>query len=422
MFKIFNVIHWYNLSNKYSILIWIISFGVGVGSCSAEDIHLRRNKDLANSSQLYAIPNFPSKVKIATFADKCLDVPDGSMANGAGLIQWDCHGGWNQQFTLENLGDNKFNIKNDYSKKCLDTFEGSVANGARLIQWDCHGGTNQQFTPIHLGDNKFTIKPVHSGKCLDVPDGSQNNGDSIIQWDCHGGYNQGFSILGTPDDTTVDPSIWFKANHTVMVDGSRTIIIPKMEPSPGKRLVTSLTILVDFQDMPSSISPETVAISLNKDLRDFSIKKANIDLRHVIISTFRSSRPYSYFMDPTFPEKENEYIRSHQLVEELYGKLNEVNFDFSTLTLHNSWGGPAVHSFVVLFAADKNSGRAGWAKGLWPVTSWLQGNVRGAHFSHYQISAIVNNTDLQMGTIVHEAGHQVLGLGEEQGDWDWSKR
>jgi M6 family metalloprotease-like protein len=146
----------------------------------------------------------------------------------------------------------------------------------------------------------------------------------------------------------------------------------------------------------------------------------DIDLQHVVVGNFRSSKPYSYFMDSNHPEKPNEYVRSRELIRELYAKMGGITqFDFSTLTLHNTWTpNYVVNAFMMLFAADADSGRAGYARGLWPVSGWQSGTVKKTEFAHYQESAIIQSRkDFQMGTIIHETGHQVMGLGEDQGDW-----
>ena len=70
----------------------------------------------------------------------------------------------------------------------------TTQNGAHVIQWDCHGGANQQWTLRPYSDGSVAIVSVHSGKCLDVTDWSQSDGTPLQQWDCHGGANQRFRI------------------------------------------------------------------------------------------------------------------------------------------------------------------------------------------------------------------------------------
>lgn len=77
-----------------------------------------------------------------------------------------------------------------HSGKCLDVAGASQANSANIIQYDCHGGPNQQWRLIPQGQGYYTITAQHSGKCLDVAGASQANGSHIIQYDCHRGFNQ----------------------------------------------------------------------------------------------------------------------------------------------------------------------------------------------------------------------------------------
>ncbi|HEV7713700.1 MAG TPA: ricin-type beta-trefoil lectin domain protein [Asanoa sp.] len=109
---------------------------------------------------------------------RCLDVSQGSSANGAQLQIWDCHTNANQQFTqngatLQVMG------------KCLDAPPNATA-GTRLQIWDCNNGANQQWA---LNSNG-TISNAQTGLCLDVNGAATTNGSAVIVWNCHGGTNQ----------------------------------------------------------------------------------------------------------------------------------------------------------------------------------------------------------------------------------------
>jgi Tol biopolymer transport system component len=81
-----------------------------------------------------------------------------------------------------------------HSQKCLDVNGGSPDDGASIIQWQCHGGANQQWRLEVAGDGYSRIVSRHSGKCLDVNGGSLDDSASIIQWSCHGGANQNWLL------------------------------------------------------------------------------------------------------------------------------------------------------------------------------------------------------------------------------------
>jgi ricin-type beta-trefoil lectin protein len=75
-------------------------------------------------------------------------------------------------------------------QKCLDVNGWSAADGIPLLQWACHGGDNQLWSLEAVADGYSRIVSRHSGKCLDVNGASTDDGASVIQWECHGGANQ----------------------------------------------------------------------------------------------------------------------------------------------------------------------------------------------------------------------------------------
>ena len=76
-----------------------------------------------------------------------------------------------------------------HSGMCLDVSGASTEDGATIIQWPCHGGANQQWRLEAVGEG-YRFVARHSGKCLDVTGWSTDDGTGIIQWQCHGGANQ----------------------------------------------------------------------------------------------------------------------------------------------------------------------------------------------------------------------------------------
>jgi hypothetical protein len=87
---------------------------------------------------------------------KCLDVVGGSTADGANVQQYTPHGGGNQRWLLRPLGAAPalpisplpwmyYAIVADHSGKCLDVADGSTADGANVQQYRYHGGRNQRW-------------------------------------------------------------------------------------------------------------------------------------------------------------------------------------------------------------------------------------------------------------------------------------
>lgn len=127
---------------------------------------------------------------IARHSSQAMDVSGGSSANGAPLIQWPYHGGQNQLFRPDPMGDGYYRLVCLNTGKVADVAGGSMDNGAHIIQWDWHGGANQLFRLESLSDGSVRIIAKHSGKVVDVHGASTANGAQLIQWDWHGGNNQ----------------------------------------------------------------------------------------------------------------------------------------------------------------------------------------------------------------------------------------
>ncbi|MET9078566.1 RICIN domain-containing protein [Streptomyces sp. NPDC004232] len=95
-------------------------------------------------------------------------------------------------------------LKNVNSSLLMDVPSGSTANGARIIQWPSNGGTNQQWTLTRVADNIYTLKSVESSLCLDVPNQSTDTGVQLKQWTCNGRTNQQWflDLVGSYTDST----------------------------------------------------------------------------------------------------------------------------------------------------------------------------------------------------------------------------
>lgn len=112
--------------------------------------------------------------------------------NGQRLLQFDFHGGRNQQFEVVGIGP--FVIYPRHTRnKVLDVAGASTADGAALQQWQQHSGANQSFRIEPVG-GFYRIVAVHSGKVLDVP-GFSRDRVGIQQWRWNGGDNQLFEFM-----------------------------------------------------------------------------------------------------------------------------------------------------------------------------------------------------------------------------------
>lgn len=119
---------------------------------------------------------------------KCLDLARGSKAEGAAIIQYDCHGGGNQKWSLEGDAGGQFHLVSRLSQKCLGPAQ-AAANGVPVAQSTCWPSADQLWS-FHDVAGVHALQNVASGLCLDVPGGSTANGVRLILWSCNDGQNQ----------------------------------------------------------------------------------------------------------------------------------------------------------------------------------------------------------------------------------------
>jgi len=121
---------------------------------------------------------------------KCVD-NKGLIPNGSEYHQWTCGANANRNFRFESRGGGWWNIRSQKSNRCLDVANGSNADGAKLHQWDCStSNINQSWKVVDKGGGWFNLVSQKSNKCVDVSASSTANQAKIQQWSCHGGNNQ----------------------------------------------------------------------------------------------------------------------------------------------------------------------------------------------------------------------------------------
>ncbi|MFD8207690.1 RICIN domain-containing protein [Streptomyces sp. NPDC059695] len=118
-------------------------------------------------------------------SNKCLEVADWSVNNGAAVRQWECTGGKNQKwerYSAPGSSTGPYWYKNLNSGRCLEIKDWATYNGALADQWDCHYGANQTWY-----GNSGQIYPdftYASSKCLEIADWRTDNGAPARLWDC----------------------------------------------------------------------------------------------------------------------------------------------------------------------------------------------------------------------------------------------
>jgi len=120
---------------------------------------------------------------ITGFGGKCVDVTNGSSANGTRVQLWTCNGGNAQQWSVRDDGSVSA------LGKCLDVAGGSVNNGAAVQVYDCDGGTAQRWS-VDAG----RLVNAGSGKCLDATGVSSADGTPLQIWSCSTGANQQWTL------------------------------------------------------------------------------------------------------------------------------------------------------------------------------------------------------------------------------------
>ncbi|MDX3519143.1 ThuA domain-containing protein [Streptomyces scabiei] len=148
---------------------------------TGDDVSFRdiRIKDLGGSP-----PPTPGAGPIVGVAGKCLDVRDGSSADGAAVQISSCTGSARQQWTVTPGSTVKA------LGKCLDVSGNSTADGAKVQLWSCNGGANQNWQTATDG----SLRNPRSGKCLDVSGANSSDGTLVNLWTCHGGANQKWTL------------------------------------------------------------------------------------------------------------------------------------------------------------------------------------------------------------------------------------
>ncbi|MFC8533347.1 RICIN domain-containing protein [Streptomyces sp. NPDC057249] len=160
---------------------------------------------------------------------KCLDVTDGSTADGTPAQMWTCYpGSQNQSWTLNS--DGSLTAKG----KCLDLAANGTANGTAVHLWTCYGSVaTQKWRLTSAGDLVNTAVD----KCLDIKDNSNADGARLQIWDCAGTGNQKWSFSGAVDPT--DPTDPPTGNNPDL--GPNTVVFdPSMSASSIQSKLNSI--------------------------------------------------------------------------------------------------------------------------------------------------------------------------------------
>jgi len=101
----------------------------------------------------------------------CLDVSQGTMANGTAVDQWYCNGGANQQWSYDDTTGLIRSMKDPHY--CLDN-GGTYGDGANLMIWACSGNNNQRFK-FNAASGAISVRSYP----VEVVDGSAATGATL---------------------------------------------------------------------------------------------------------------------------------------------------------------------------------------------------------------------------------------------------
>lgn len=184
--------------------------------------------------------------------------------------------------------------------------------------------------------------------------------------------------------------------------------------------VYGVTILIDFPDKKSSISPEQVERFCNGDnYKEFGnarsikeyfqwISSGKLTYINKVVGYYTAPRSKSYYDCPSEGAVSGNGYHDEDIMRDIVvPSLNkEEGFDLDSLTTVN--GGICAINILYAGTAD-----AGWANGLWAHQGWWNssfGTLNGfkANAPHlYQMAPL--EAQLTIGTFIHENGHMILG-------------
>ncbi len=178
--------------------------------------------------------------------------------------------------------------------------------------------------------------------------------------------------------------------------------------APLSGSVLGLTLLIDFPDVPGTITRNDVNDYANLDgysgygnngsvMNYFEdISNGSLDYTNHVVEYYTASHNKSYYTN----ESISYGTRAKELIDEALDDLDDLGFDFSILSTDASDYILAINAF---YAGEADNA---WAQGLWPHQGWLNSRTfDGVTTRQYQISNMGNALGLSI--FCHENGHMI---------------
>jgi hypothetical protein len=138
-----------------------------------------------SAAAAYLIPN-GIYIVTSVHSGLALGDPKSSTTNAEVMEQLTVTNATNQQWKVNNLGNNIITLTNVASGQFLDVAGASKANSALVDQWPANGDANQMWTVTAVAGGAFTLTSVNSGQLLDVDGGGTTVGEQIDQYPANG--------------------------------------------------------------------------------------------------------------------------------------------------------------------------------------------------------------------------------------------
>ena len=180
--------------------------------------------------------------------------------------------------------------------------------------------------------------------------------------------------------------------------------------------ITGLTILVDFDDEPGTMSMQQVDAFCNSEsytefenamsVRSYFLEQSNakLDYKNIVTAYVRMPKPKSYYDDNTANAWNDS--KAQELVSTALELLVQQNFDFSQISTTIIGSRKYIRAINVFFAGGVSSG---WNRGLWPHSWSIPAKLidAGNQIYAYRYQLTNMGEELSIGTFCHESGHLV---------------
>ena len=164
--------------------------------------------------------------------------------------------------------------------------------------------------------------------------------------------------------------------------------------------IKGLTILVNFKDVKTNITPKDVDAMMNDDSFRLNGNFSSVKKYYELVSSGKLSYSNRVVGPVELPKRRSYYIANSLVKDVLDIAVNDFNLDMSEF---DSQDEGIVDAINILYA-----GRSQFSGSLWPHNSIKTVRYDGVRTHYYMLSGLgTNRIDLNIGTICHENGHML---------------